>query len=51
MSKYAVVDLEMCRVPMDVSVDDYPYGQEIIQVGVVLLDENFDKIGPQDIIL
>jgi len=45
MSKYAIVDLEMCRVPMDVSVDDYPYGQEIIQVGVVLLDEKFDKIG------
>lgn len=45
MSKYAVIDLEMCRVPWEVDEEVYPYGNEIIQVGAVLLDEKFEETG------
>ena len=40
MSSYAVVDLEMCKVPKGTS-HMYQAGTEIIQIGAVLLDENY----------
>lgn len=44
MSNYAVVDLEMCKVPRAKRTDEYPYRNEIIQVGVILLDDKFDIV-------
>ena len=42
---YLVIDLEMCNVPKHYRSNRYPYSNEIIQVGAVLLDENFEIIG------
>lgn len=42
MSRYAVIDLEMCKVPKDSRRDEYPHGNEIIQIGAVLLDESLE---------
>jgi len=42
MSEYAIIDLEMCRVPYSQRTDDFPCGTEIIQIGAVLLDENYE---------
>lgn len=39
MSEYAVVDLEMCRVPKERRSSDYHWSEETIQIGAVLLDE------------
>lgn len=44
MSKYVVVDLEMCRIPKSKKAL-YPFSQEIIEIGAVLLDEAFDEVG------
>lgn len=41
MCRYAVVDLEMCNVPKWLRSKKYPYGKETIQIGAVLLDEEF----------
>ncbi len=41
---HVVIDLEMCRVPRRSSAD-YRYKMETIQIGAVLLDENFVRIG------
>ena len=41
MCNYAVIDFEMCRVPKARRTKDYPYRNEIIQVGVVLLNSEF----------
>lgn len=41
---HVVIDLEMCRVPRRSSAD-YRYKMETIQIGAVLLDENFGRIG------
>lgn len=41
MSKYVVIDLEMCNVPQTAR-HKYGYKQEIIQIGAVLLDENME---------
>jgi inhibitor of KinA sporulation pathway (predicted exonuclease) len=41
--KYAVVDLEMCKVPK-MYKDKYNFNQETIQIGAVLLDENYEII-------
>ena len=41
MSSYAVIDLEMCKVPKGVS-STYRARNEIIQIGVVLLDEDLN---------
>lgn len=38
---YAVVDLEMCKVPKSLRTQDYKWSQETIQIGAVLLDEDF----------
>lgn len=44
MSKYAVIDLEMCRVRGDAAAADPPFRNELIQIGAVLLDEDYDII-------
>ena len=42
---YLVIDLEMCRVPKDYRSKSYKYANETIQIGAVLLDEEFKRIG------
>ena len=44
MSKYVIYDLEMCRVPRGEKREQFGYRQELIQIGAVLLDENYDMI-------
>lgn len=36
-----IIDLEMCNVPRDYRQRSYKYANETIQIGAVLLDENF----------
>lgn len=40
---YLVIDLEMCRVSK-LYCKGYKYASEIIQIGTVLLDEEFSRI-------
>ncbi len=40
MSKYAVIDLEMCGVPKNKRCG-YAFNQEIIEIGAVMLDDSF----------
>ena len=42
--KYAVIDLEMCRVPKGYKRYGYKWSQETIQIGAVLVDETFNVI-------
>lgn len=42
---YLVIDLEMCKVPRDYRSKFYKYANETIQIGAVLLDETFKRIG------
>ena len=42
---YLVIDLEMCKVPRDYRSKSYRYANEIIQIGAVLLDDSFKRIG------
>ncbi|MBP3569679.1 MAG: exonuclease domain-containing protein [Lachnospiraceae bacterium] len=42
MCKYAVVDLEMCKVPYSVRKEHYQWGRETIQIGAVLLNEDLE---------
>ena len=42
--KCAVVDLEMCKVPKAFRSEKYKYSQETIQIGAVLLDENYEVV-------
>ena len=42
---YLVIDLEMCNVPRDYRSRSYKYANETIQIGDVLLDEEFKRIG------
>ena len=42
---YLVIDLEMCNVPRDYRSRSYKYANETIQIGAVLLDEKFKRIG------
>lgn len=42
---YLVIDLEMCKVPKHYRSKKYKYANEIIQVGAVLLDEEYEVIG------
>ncbi|MCI6203503.1 MAG: exonuclease domain-containing protein [Lachnospiraceae bacterium] len=44
MCKYAVVDLEMCKVPHGVRKDKFRWARETIQIGAVLLNESFEII-------
>lgn len=47
MSGYVVVDLEMCKVPQAMR-SRYPWGQETIQIGAVLLNEQLEITGQFD---
>lgn len=42
---YLVLDLEMCRVPQNYRSKKFHYVTEIIQIGAVLLDEEYQHIG------
>ena len=42
---YLVIDLEMCKVPKRYRSKKYRYAYETIQVGAVLLDEDYEVIG------
>ena len=42
---HLVIDLEMCKVPKNYRGKNYKYASEIIQVGAVLLDEEYKEIG------
>ncbi len=44
MSKYVVVDLEMCKVPDDKRKTVFRWPTETIQIGAVLLDDDFEII-------
>lgn len=42
MSKYVIVDLEMCVVPRGIKREAYGYRSELIQIGAVLVDESLE---------
>lgn len=42
--KYVVVDLEMCKVSRALRCAEYHYGSETIQIGAVLLDDNYEIV-------
>jgi inhibitor of KinA sporulation pathway (predicted exonuclease) len=42
---YLVIDLEMCKVPRNYRTEEYKYANETIQIGAVLLDEEFKQSG------
>ena len=45
MSKYAVIDLEMCYVPRTPENAPFRHRNELIQIGAVLLDEEYNEAG------
>lgn len=42
MSKYVILDLEMCNVPKGLKRENFRCSQEIIEIGAVLLDETYE---------
>ena len=44
LSSYAVLDLEMCRIPPEKKPEGFDLEQEIIQIGAVLLDDNYETV-------
>ena len=44
MCQYAVVDLEMCKVPNGAKKGKYRWKHETIQIGAVLLNESLEII-------
>ena len=42
MSYYAILDLEMCRVPQDEKTRELEYEDELIQIGAVLLNGEYE---------
>ncbi len=42
MSKFAVLDLEMCDVPKGEKRKSFGYSHEIIQIGAVLIDDDYN---------
>lgn len=44
MSKYVVLDLEMCRVPKKARDKGFGSSKELIQIGAVELDENYQMV-------
>ena len=44
MSKYVIYDLEMCRVPRGEKRELFGSRQEVIQIGAVSLDENYEVV-------
>lgn len=41
MSNYAMIDLEMCRIPRVLQPDHIELHNEIIQIGAVLIDNSY----------
>lgn len=44
MSKYVVVDLEMCKVPRGLKREKFKRACELIEIGAVLLDDTYEVI-------
>lgn len=44
MSKYVIVDLEMCNVPKGFIRDTYNWRSELIQIGAVVVDESLEIV-------
>ena len=44
MSKYVVVDLEMCRVPNGLKRKKFKRAYELIEIGTVLLDDTYEVV-------
>ena len=44
MSRYVVYDLEMCKVPKGDKRKEFGSHMELIQIGAVLLDENYEVV-------
>ena len=42
MSKYVIVDLEMCNVSKGIKRDSYNWRNELIQIGAVIVDESLN---------
>lgn len=42
MSKYVIVDLEMCNVPKGIKREAYNWRNELIQIGAVVVDESLN---------
>ena len=42
MKVYVVIDLEMCEVLL--KTNRYPYRNEIIQIGAVMMDESYEIV-------
>lgn len=42
MSKYVIVDLEMCNVPKGIKRETYNWRNELIQIGAVVVDESLN---------
>ena len=42
MSKYVIVDLEMCNVPKGIEREAYNWRNELIQIGAVVVDESLN---------
>ena len=45
MNNYVVVDLEMCRIPRTASKETFSGASELIQIGAVLIDNNYQVKG------
>lgn len=41
MSKYVVLDLEMCKVSKEAQKDIFKSARELIQIGAVEMDEHY----------
>ena len=41
---YVVLDLEMCRIPKALMNEDYKWSRETIQIGAVLLDDDYNVV-------
>lgn len=41
---YVVLDLEMCRIPNALMSEDYKWSRETIQIGAVMLDEDYNVV-------
>lgn len=44
MSKYAIVDLEMCRVPKGLKRKKFGSASELIEIGAVLLNDKYEIV-------
>ena len=44
MSKYVVYDLEMCKVPKGAKREEFGSRQELIQIGAVMLNEEYKTV-------